>query len=113
MGAGNFADRKNPADPLNAAGPPAAAELMRSIAQQCDGFTFEDVVNAAANMIINALRQQHETAGAAEQAFDQVASSAKAVLIGQHYRPGRNGKRIQGAFAFRQGIVVPAGIKAN
>lgn len=107
MGAENFADRSNPADPLSAAGPPAAAELMRRMAQQANGFSFEDVVNAAANMLINAMRQQHATAGDAEDAFDRVASNAKAVLLGEHYRPGRHGKRISGVFAFRQDIVLP------
>lgn len=114
MGAETFADRKNPADPLNAAsGPPAAAELMTRMARLCDGFSFDDAAGAAANMLINVLRQQHATAGDAEDAFDQITTRAKEVLLGQHYRPGRDGKRIQGAFAFRQGIVVPAGLKAR
>lgn len=113
MGANDFADRKNPADPLNAAAPPAGAELLRRMAQQCDGFSFDDAAGAAANMLINVLRQQHATAGAAEDAFDQIVARSKEVLLGQHYRPGRSGARIQGTFAFRQGIVVPAGIKAS
>ena len=108
---GGFADRSNPADPLKHAGPPAGAELMRRMAQQCDGFSFDDVASAAANMLINVLRQKHDTAGAAEDAFDQITAQAKAVLLGEHYRPGRAGKRLQGTFPFSQ--VIAAGLKPS
>lgn len=103
-----FTARDNPRDPLKAAGAPdSGQELFAQMARACNGHGSDAVESAAANLLINALRQRHATAGEAEDAFDRLMSRTKEALLGQHYRPGRFGARLNGVFAFRQDIVVP------
>jgi hypothetical protein len=103
-----FAARDNPRDPIKAAGAPdSGADLFAQMARACNGHGSDAVESAAANLLINALRQRHATAGEAEDAFDRIVANAKAALLGQHYRPGRFGARLSGVFAFRQDIVMP------
>lgn len=103
-----FAARDNPHDPIAANGAPdSGQELFQAMARACNGHGSDAVESAAANLLINALRQRYATSGEAEDAFDRIVASAKAALLGQHYRPGRFGQRINGVFAFRQDIVVP------
>jgi len=104
----DFANRSNPRDPIVKAGAPdSGAQLFADLGRVCHGHSGDAVESAAANLLINALRQRYATSGEAEDAFDRIVANAKAALLGQHYRPGRFGARISGVFAFRQDIVVP------
>lgn len=103
-----FAARDNPRDPIKANGAPdSGEELFAQMVRACNGHGSDAVESAAANLLINALRQRYATSGEAEDAFDQLIARAKTALLGQHYRPGRFGTRVNGVFAFRQEIVVP------
>jgi hypothetical protein len=104
-----FSARDNPRDPIKQKGAPdSGQELFALMARACNGHGSDAVESAATNLLINALRQRHATSGDAEDAFDRIVANAKAALLGQHYRPGRFGRRINGVFAFRQEVVVPA-----
>jgi hypothetical protein len=100
---------QNPKDPLLKTGAHGARELMRRFSQVAgDGFTPEQVVDVAVNLIINAIRQSHTTRASAEKTFDEVFGRAKAVLIEQHY--DLNGRK-RGIFPYDQTIIAPRHIE--
>lgn len=78
---------------------PSTQELFKKVSKVCDGFTPEQVADAAANLIINAVRQQYENRSGAERAFDNISGRAKNVLLERHY--DGTGKR-RNVFPFDQ-----------
>jgi len=94
---------ENPQDPLLKTGPDPQRELFRRFGRAADGFPREIVVGAAANLVVNALRQAHPTREAASRAYDEHAARVKAVLM-EHY-DGAGRKR--GIFPYDQVIVMP------
>lgn len=92
----------NPRDPLHDA-PEAARELLRRFGQMADGFPAAQAVYAAANLIINALRQSHASRDAAERAWDEIMGRAKARLMGCYDGAGRK----KGVYPYDQHLVVP------
>lgn len=88
-------------DPLKAKTDKARRELFKRLSKQCNGFTQRDVVYAALNLILNAIRQECASARQAESYFDEMAYKGKATLLGEHY--SRLGAR-RNVFPFDQHI---------
>jgi hypothetical protein len=92
---------RNAKDPLhqNYEGP---KELFRRFAGAANGFPSELVVDAAVNMIVNAIRQAQPSQRGALNVFDELVTKTRAVLA-EHYRGTGERKNI---FPFHQ-IIAP------
>lgn len=91
----------NSRDPLRN-NPDAAVELFKQFGKLASGFSHDDAINAAANIVINALRQQHHTRSYAEAAWDEVMARAKGQLMECYDSTGRK----KGVFPYPQTIVM-------
>jgi hypothetical protein len=91
----------NPKDPFLKAGPEADHNLFKAFSACCDGFPTDSVINAAINILINAVRQQCKTRQQAEIVFDEMLGRAKAILLDRHY--DSVGRR-KGIFPYHQVI---------
>jgi hypothetical protein len=91
----------NPKDPLTSMSNEAGKALFDQMVQMCNGFPYEAVCDAAANLIINAIRQKYPKAKEAEAVFDELSYKLKALLLGSHYDLMGNRKNI---FPFTQSI---------
>jgi len=80
-------------------------ELFVRLAAASNDFSTEDVIGAAANLIVNALRQAHSTDRAAMARVDELTARLKGVLS-EHYDRA-TGKRRNGIFPFNQVIKMP------
>lgn len=89
-------------DPLKQVSDPQR-ELFDAFCKVGNGFSSEQVAGAAANLLVNALRQAHPTRHAAFEAFDRIATQTRN-LIADHY--DALGKR-RNVFPFHQVIEVP------
>jgi hypothetical protein len=78
-------------------------ELFERFTRDADGFSTEQVIGAAANLLVNALRQAHASRDGALDGFDQIAAKTRA-LIADHY--DMMGRR-RNVFPFNQVIDVP------
>jgi hypothetical protein len=85
-------------DPLNNGGSDNRRVLFQKFCSQADGFQREDVITAAANVLMNAIRQDERSRQSAEKAFDELFGRMKAVLL-DHYE---SGGRKKGVFPFHQ-----------
>lgn len=90
----------NPKDPLPKACPPSEYELFKRFAREADGFSTQDAVGAASNVLVNGLRQAHATRGQAEARFDELFGKLKTVLL-DHYDSLGNRRSV---FPFHQFI---------
>jgi hypothetical protein len=95
----------NAADPLIEQRSDHGRELFEKITAVASGFSYDDVLNAATNLLINAIRQQEPTAREAESAFDQIVARTKGILLELHY-DAATGKR-KSVFAHHQVIRMP------
>lgn len=93
----------NPKDPLPKHGPEAQKELFRRLGEAADGFTADDVMSAAFNLIVNALRQGHAKQVRAAAHWDELAAEGKKLLL-SHYYDGTGDRR--NVFPFDQHIGV-------
>ena len=75
-------------DPLNQR-PDAERELFTRMSQLSSGFPHEAVVGAAANVLLNAIRQNKATRQQAELAFDELFGKLKAILVDHYDGAGR------------------------
>lgn len=90
-------------DPLHKAND-GARVLFEKFSRTADAnFTTDDVVGAAVNLLLNALRQRHNRREDAEKHFDELVGRSKVILM-EHYQ---NGVRRQGVFPFPQTIEMP------
>jgi hypothetical protein len=96
----------NPKDPLHqpTAGPDAARELFSAFSKVAHGFSRADAIMAAANILLNAIRQENPTRIGAERAFDELLGRSKNVLLEHHY--DLTGKR-RNIFPFHQTMNIP------
>lgn len=90
-------------DPMLLATPDHAQELFKRFGQVANGFQRDDVVNAAVNILVNAIRQHCRTRQQAEQAFDELFGRTKQVLVDHYDQLGRK----RGIFPFDQVIEMP------
>lgn len=93
---------RNPLDPLNEQ-PDADKKLFRLLARNCHDVPAPVVASASANLIVNAIRQQCASRKNALDAFDAVATKARAILA-DHYDGA--GKR-RNVFPFSQVVDIP------
>lgn len=93
-------DYINPKDPLRK-GPEPSQALFDKFGKVASGFSHEAVMDAAANLILNAIRQQCPTKAQAERVFDEMFGRSKTALIDKHY--DHAGKR-RSVFPFNQVI---------
>ncbi len=100
-----FKDRLNTNDPLKKpyAAPDGGRELFSRLSRTCGGFSHDDVVVAAANLLINALRQRCGSRQKAEVEFNELFGRTKAALL-QHYDGAGNRRSV---FPFDQTLAVP------
>jgi hypothetical protein len=94
---------RNPLDPLHQSGPDPARELFRQLGRLSTGKPYDDVVNAACALLINAIRQQAVDWRRAESVFDEYFARSKQ-LLKDHY--DANGRK-RGIFPYDQGIAAP------
>lgn len=95
---------RNPKDPLHHATQPAARELFKQIGALCNGFSNDQVLDAALNLAINALRQTHGTWPKSEAAFNEFFGRAKQNLREQY--DSVTGRK-KGIYPYDQSIEVP------
>lgn len=95
---------RNPKDPLHRSGPEGERELFRRMSDACDGYTLELAVGAAANVLVNAIRQQHAQRRGAQEALEQLVARMRTLLLEQHYDGLGNRRNV---FPFHQTIEVP------
>ena len=71
-------------------------ELIAAFGQLASGYNHDKVVSAAANILLNALRQKHSTLAKAEAQLDEVEHEMRAALRTRHYHDdgSRNNRRI-------------------
>jgi len=77
-----------PSDPLKQ-GPTAERELFSRLAPVCNGFPHDAVVGAAANVLLNALRQSNASRRQAEVAFDELFGKLKSILVAHYDGAGK------------------------
>jgi hypothetical protein len=92
----------NKKDPLHRT-PDAERVLFSLLVKTSNGFSNDQVIGAAVNLIINALRQQNATHKGAQDAVDRVHAILRTVLA-SHY--DALGKR-RNVFPFHQMLEVP------
>ncbi len=90
----------NGKDPLMNAHAPAGQTLFKAISSTASGFPAEDVVNAAVNLMINAIRQQCATRADAGRVFDDMFGRSKQILMNHYDSVGR----LRGVFPYDQTI---------
>lgn len=90
-------------DPIAISGPDARRALFEAFAHEASGFPQDDVLNAAANLLVNALRQQYPSRSHAALAFDEIATKAKELLMSHYDSAGRK----KGIFPYDQRIELP------
>lgn len=95
---------RNQKDPLRKSGPEAEQELFRALGAAANGYPAEAVLGAAANVLVNAIRQAQPTREGAREKFDELAAKVRRLLLDQHY--DATGKR-RNVFPFHQVIEVP------
>ncbi len=90
-------------DPLRKNVPDAARKLFVAYGHASNGFSVPVVLDAAANVVINAVRQQCAMRQDAERMFNELLGRSKQVLL-DHY-DGVTGKR-RNIFPHTQHIIV-------
>lgn len=90
-------------DPINGSLVDSGRELFERFGKAASGFSRDAAVNAAVNVIINALRQEHATRPRAEAAIDELFGKVKQALVNHYDVLGRK----RGLFPFDQVIAVP------
>ncbi len=90
-------------DPLQKTGPDAQRELFSRFTRSADGFSTQDAIGAALNVVVNALRQAHSSSREAGIAFDALFGRTKSLLMDHYDSLGRK----RGIFPHDQTIEVP------
>jgi len=60
-------------------------EVFRAFTARADGHSRDAVVGAAANTMVNTLRQNHKTLGGALDELDDLVGRMKKILAERHY----------------------------
>lgn len=96
----------NPKDPSLKVLTDPGRELCTRFAKEANGFSREDVLSAALNIIVNVIRQEQNTGQKAEARFDELFGKTKTLLVSHYDSLGRK----RGLFPYDQVIEVPKGI---
>jgi len=91
----------NSADPTRRDVPANAQQLFTQIVRLASGFTYEDVIDCAANLFINALRQKYPKRRDALEKYAEAVNKTGTLLAG-HYDPVTGNRR--NIFPFTQTI---------
>lgn len=83
---------------------PGGKELFEKFSQCAEGFSVENAMDAAINVLLNAIRQTYSTRDKAAKAFDEKMGRAKHLLLEKHYHGDGSRRNI---FPFEQRIEVP------
>lgn len=94
---------RNARDPLHGSGPQVGLELFRAMGKLASGMPADAVINAAAALLINAIRQTAPNWQRAEQLFDELFGRSKQ-LLSNHYDQVSGRKK--GIFPYDQHIVL-------
>jgi hypothetical protein len=94
-------DFSNPKDPLRGT---EGAQLMRKIGLQCKGHGYDEVISAAFNLVINAIRQKNDSRMGADAEYREKAGKAGQLLL-DHY-DAVTGRR-KSVFPFTQYVEMP------
>jgi hypothetical protein len=89
----------NPKDPMLAA-PDPQLELFNRFCREANGFPADLAIGAAANVIVNGLRQSHGSRQEAERRFDELFGRMKSLLVEHYDMLGRK----RGVFPYNQVI---------
>jgi hypothetical protein len=94
----------NPKDPLWKNAPQRAEYLTKKFAECADRFATQDVINAAAGVMVTALRQAYATKQEAEMRYDEIFGRMKTIFL-NHYDSisGRH----KGIFPYDQNLSPP------
>ena len=93
---------KSGIDPLKH-GPEGRRQCFDAMRMAASGYNFDDVLNAAANLVINASRQEQPRRKGARERLERLNENMRHVLM-EHY--GADGGR-KNIFPYNQTIVVP------
>jgi hypothetical protein len=91
----------NPNDPMLKAGPAKDKALLDALVGVCHGQSSNAVTSAAANLLVNAIRQCQPNRAMAERSIDELFGRTKSLLF-EHY-DSVTGKR-RSIFPFTQTI---------
>lgn len=91
----------NPADPLWKNAPERVEYLTKAFGKAADKFSTQDVINAAAGLMVTALRQSYATKQEAEVRYDEIVGRMKSILL-SHY-DSISGRQ-KGVFPYDQNI---------
>jgi hypothetical protein len=97
----NLTNPTNRQDPLLQTGQQAGRALFDIYSRASNGFSRDDVINAAMNVLVNAIRQEAASRSQAEARYDELAAKTKGLLMG-HY-DSVSGKR-RSVFPFTQHV---------
>jgi hypothetical protein len=89
-------------DPMILMTPDAQKILFERMSEVCNGFSAEQVAGAAANILINAIRQSQPSREKASSRFDELFTNMKTVLMNHYDSFGR----LKGIFPYPQEIKV-------
>ena len=89
-------------DPLDGA-PKGARELFGNLSKVCHGFNNDDIIVAALNIVINAVRQNRARRIDAAELYDGAVTRGRHVLLEEHYDAA--GRR-RGVYPFHQ-VITP------
>lgn len=97
----------SPKDPLQSA---PQRELFNAMSKVATGCSADQVIEASAVLLINAIRQNCSMRHAAAGKFDEIAAKARQVLLNEHY--DATGRR-RNVFPFAQTISVSPVVNSN
>lgn len=92
-------------DPINRV-PTSSIALFERFSRAADGYSADSVLDAAFNIIVNSLRQAHNTRDKAGMSYDELTTKAKGHLMECYDSTGRK----KGVYPYHQIIHVPFGL---
>ena len=100
-----FEDRQvngNKMDPLQKPRSDHSKDLFALMSKDASGFSYDDVVAASMNLVLNSIRQSCAASADAERAYDELMAKTKSVLLDQHYSGGKR----RAVFPFHQTLTM-------
>lgn len=92
----------NSKDPMLLATPDNTRILFDRMSRAADGFSADQVVGAAANLLVNGIRQSYASRQQAAARFDELSAQLKTMLMDHYDSTGRK----KGIFPYPQEILM-------